>query len=90
MAEQLPLFAAPAAPPRPAPKLAAKSAERPSYARYAPVHRVVCDDCVRLVHQLGVLNAPVPAGARWTRRAGDDLDRLCHEHKAAREEAERR
>lgn len=91
MADQMPLFDGPARKPRPVPKLPAASGEpNPRYTKYKPVRRVACDDCIRLVHQVGFVLAPVPAGARWTRRAGNQVDRLCHEHKAAREESEDR
>jgi hypothetical protein len=83
------LFPEPAHPPRPAPRLAT-SAAVPRYTRYKPVLRVLCDDCVRLIHQLGVAAAPLPLRGRWRRVAGDaPPDVLCDEHKRLRQAEEK-
>jgi hypothetical protein len=55
-------------------------AQKGHYARYRPVKRVACDECVAFLHtHKGV--GPPPRGARVTRRAlGGETLRLCTGH----------
>ncbi len=87
--EQAELFPRPpgSKPPRPARVEATDAKVR--YTRYTPRRRQLCDDCVLLIHQVGVLVAPVPAGVRWRRTAGTESLHLCHAHKEARTEEEK-
>ena len=53
--------------------------QRGAYARYRPVKRVACDECVAFLHSRhGV--GPLPRSARHTRRALGEMLRLCQEH----------
>jgi hypothetical protein len=82
---QLPLFGDDAPPPL------SDARGAPVYSRFKPANpRTGCDDCRERLHTLGIARAPFPNPARWRRtdKAGDTL-LLCHEHKAARREAER-
>lgn len=59
----------------------------PRYARYKPVTRWLCDDCVATIHALGVAEAPLPRPVRWRRTQRDHpAMHLCDRHKGAREE----
>jgi hypothetical protein len=81
--EQPPLFDLPAGTPRPVPKVVAPQQKPVTFSRFKPVTRVLCDDCVRLIHERGVADAPFPISARWRCSTGD---RLCDPHKQARHE----
>lgn len=76
------LFDLPDQPDPPAPK-ARLAGEKPRYARYKTRTRTLCHDCVRLIHELGVVVAPPPRAARWRRTPSNDL--LCDPHKQQRE-----
>jgi hypothetical protein len=55
------------------------SGQRGHYARYRPVKRVACDECVACLHvSRGV--GPPPRGARVTWRALGQTLRLCTAH----------
>jgi hypothetical protein len=72
--DQLPLPDMPVPPPA--------ALRRPAGVRLAKhrgAHRV-CDECVRLIHALGMERAPYPAPARW-RAVLEDFDGyLCYAH----------
>lgn len=82
--EQLPLFDSPASPVRrtfPAP--------RSSTIRYTRIAtkaggRTLCDDCCRLIHELGQLLAPLPRRAVWRRTDDKTAVVLCQAHKDER------
>lgn len=65
------------------------------YEQYHPGrHRRLCDDCIADIHARGVAAAPLPARARWRRRAeGEDAGPpvllLCEPHKERRIDAGR-
>lgn len=80
--EQPPLFDHPA-PPKPKPRMAAKPAA-PKYARYRLTRRTLCDDCVKLIHLLGVAIAPYPRTVRWRRTHDGGVALLCDAHKEER------
>lgn len=83
--EQLPLFELPGPPPAPPRRTDGR-------VRYTPSHhrtRVLCDDCVRAVHELGFAVAPPPRVVRWRRIEDGTVNRLCQAHKELRMGAER-
>lgn len=86
--DELTLFPEPTRKPRPVPKMATSSADKPRYTRYRAAERRLCDDCVHLVHEMGVAVAPFPNVAVWRRSAGGLLIFLCSEHRQARADSE--
>lgn len=50
-----------------------------TYARYNPVKRVACDECVNVLHEAGGVGQP-PLGARYSRRTQLGQLRLCTPH----------
>jgi hypothetical protein len=52
---------------------------RGTYAKYAPVKRVACDECVNVLHEAKGVGQP-PLSARHTRKSGKGTLRLCHAH----------
>lgn len=85
--EQGELFKLPPRQNRRAPKMAA-APPAVRYARYRPIHRVICGDCIRDIHARGVDVAPFPKSARWRRTHGTDVDHLCEDHKRLRQDGE--
>jgi hypothetical protein len=79
MTKNVPMFEVQPPPPLTLSKIFADQREpKGMYARYRPVKRVACDECVAVLHEArGV--GPAPRGARWTRRTVKLL-RLCQEH----------
>jgi hypothetical protein len=75
-----PLFAVPAAPELTLSKTLEKyRAWRGAYAKYSPVKRVQCDECVNVLHEAGGKGEP-PRGAVMTRTSTGGNLRLCHGH----------
>lgn len=50
-----------------------------TYAKYAPVKRVACDECVNVLHENKGQGQP-PLGARQTRRSDVGTLRICEPH----------
>lgn len=70
--------------PGPLPRAATifRGGDRPRWARYKPVRRVACDECVIVLHEnKGV--GPAPRSARWSRTLGKQRHVLCAEHAEA-------
>lgn len=78
-----PLFEKPPAPPKPklSKALEAHRSFRGTYAKYSPVKRIACDECINLLHEAGDKGEP-PLSARHTRKSGQGALRLCHPHNA--------
>jgi hypothetical protein len=71
------------------PSTAPKTSPVAKYTRYTPRRRVLCDDCVRDIHERGAAVAPLPAGVRWRRSVpGADPMHLCERHKTEHLERE--
>lgn len=76
-------------PPLPASFAAESKKDRPRYTRLPIGHRrTLCDDCVELIHELGVIVAPLPSSARHRRICGTEQRSLCEAHTQARRLAE--
>lgn len=54
--------------------------------RVNPRHRVLCGDCTRLIHELGMALAPYPRAAKWRVVADSDVTFCCDIHKHLRME----
>lgn len=55
--------------------------------------RVLCHDCTDLIHEIGIVMAPLPGTARWRRTDQDGTIRqLCHAHadRRRREESKKK
>ncbi len=50
------------------------------YTAYKGAHKA-CDECVMLIHQKGVANAPLPGPARFKRTGPNGETVLCNAHK---------
>ncbi len=62
---------------------------RVAYSRLPLGHRrQLCHDCVELIHEIGVVAAPLPSTARQRRTSGTDVRALCQGHVEARKLAE--
>jgi hypothetical protein len=83
--EQLELFSVQQ--PRRPPKLAARPEVR-RFAKYRPLRRTLCDDCVAAIHERGQGNAPLPKTVRWRRLVAATWQQLCDAHKQQREAGE--
>lgn len=65
------------------PRLATAPA-KPRFTKFQGT-RVLCDDCVRAIHRLGVAVAPYPRGARYrVTMPGGDVARVCDAHRQQR------
>jgi hypothetical protein len=85
--EQLTLFDLEGSAPRRSRKAAMATSSTPRrFAKYRPLTRTLCDDCVQAIHERGVTGAPLPKTVRWRRIIdGPRWQQLCDEHKLARE-----
>lgn len=57
-----------------------------SASRYSVKARVLCGDCVALIHALGVESAPYPKTARWRVASPEGVAYVCEAHKQQRME----
>ncbi|WP_020525879.1 hypothetical protein [Catelliglobosispora koreensis] len=80
----VPLFPKPEAPGKPklSRSLERHRAFRGTYAKYAPVKRVACDECVNVLHEAKGVGEP-PLSARHSRKSSAGTLRLCHPHNEA-------
>jgi hypothetical protein len=59
---------------------------RPRWSRYRPVNRVVCDECVIVLHEAGGVGPP-PRAARWRLSLGATSFFFCDNHTDQRRQA---
>lgn len=74
----MPLFPLPERPP---PRMSPGAGTRYRFARYKPRTRVLCAECIRLIHALGANVAPHPSPVRWRVRRDEEVIDLCEQHK---------
>ncbi|HZM83803.1 MAG TPA: hypothetical protein VFC19_49425 [Candidatus Limnocylindrales bacterium] len=80
MIKNQPLFDAPTKPELTLSKTLDKhKAWRGAYARYRPVKRVQCDECVNVLHEAGGKGEPPRAAVTMRTSSGGNL-RLCNGH----------
>lgn len=74
----------PVLPGMPAPPPRARKDPKPGVRAHRTRATSLCELCCRLIHDVGVANAPYPRMARWRVVDGDTTLRLCEGHKEER------